>query len=311
MTQELADLMLSATTDLRNPDEPEQVIQRFQRRRHRRAVAISAAAAVVVAAAAITVPLSGVIGGSSNNTSSVKPAPIAASSAPDYLAGPKPPANADHLLGRAYVIDQLTADGQPRDVVVYWTDQILQVKYPNGYAQAVQPGPSLCAALWEPGTPLSSAYPMQCTGLGTPAPPASTELFYWWEGTNTNPDVYHPRDGTFSAAFPNVDLLLVNKDAARVQLLIARESDLAATASPDGGHPPVRKTMTVNVIGNGQSAAVSAFAIAPKLPTGWVYVGETIYDSQGKVLLHQVSGNYCGPDGKGNDPPCPTTPSTG
>ena len=310
MTHDLADLMLRSTTDLHNPDAPEQVVHRVHRKRRRRSRVLAVAVSVTVAAGAVAIPLSSRNGASGGNIASLKPAATPATTAPDYLAGPKPPANAHRLLGRAYVVDQLTADGQRRDVVVYWTDDIPRVRG-TAYAQPAQPGPALCAALWEPGTSLASAYPMQCTGLGTPPPPASTVLFYWAVGTDTNPDVYHPRDGSFPAAFPNVDLLLVNKTAVRVQLLVGLYSDLAKTASPDGGHPPVRKTLSVNVVGNDQPAAVTAFAVAPKLPAGEVYVGENIIDAQGKTVLHQVSGWYCGPDGKGtkNVLPCPSTPS--
>ena len=311
MTHDLADLMLRATTDLHNPDAPGQVIRRVQRRRRQRSQFLAVTVSVIVAAAAIAIPLATSNGAAGGNIASLKPAAIPATTAPDYLAGPTPPANAHHLLGRAYVVDHLSVDGRSREVVVYWTDEQLDPDTRSVYRGPQQPGPILCAALWEPGTPLASAYPMQCTGLGTPAPPASTALFYWAAGTNTNPDPYHPRDGSFPAAFPNVDLLLVNKKAAHVELLIDRYSDLAKTASPDGGHPPVRKSLTVNVVGNDQPTAMTAFAVAPKLPAGEVYVGENIIDAQGKTLLHEVSGWYCGPDGKGTKDvlPCPATPS--
>ncbi len=156
-------------------------------------------------------------------------------------------------------------------------------------------------ARWIPGTALSTATPDQCSGsynLNTPDAADTKGIEISWE------------DGSFGNALPNKVLVVFNKRVAKVDLLLALTSDLPATASPDGGHPTVRKTQEASLLGADQPNAPFLIGIAPRPPAGYSYVGEKAWDANGNLLLSQLSGWCCGPDGKGNDTPCPTQPAS-
>ena len=279
MTDDIGLRLHDAVADVHaEPGLAQKVIKRSRRRRNR-IVAIGAVVVLGAAGSATGVALTHNVGNDNTATISAVTAPPSATP-PDLLAGPQPPKNATRLLGRAYPIDTTTVNGLPATEVIYWADVKDRPGSPTN-------NPSLCTAKWTPGTSLSTAIPDRCEGPIRAFHTADHhDILISWE------------DGSFSNAFPNVTAMILAENVGRVQLLVALHSDLAATASTDGGHPPVRKTQDVTLLGADETDAPFLIGTAPNPPAGYVYVGENIWDTNGKLIMHELSGWYCGPDPK-------------
>jgi len=103
------------------------------------------------------------------------------------------------------------------------------------------------------------------------------------------------------AAEPGVhaqQIMTFRRDVARADLLYALPSDLTATASTDGGHPPVRLRLPVTLLGADQRAMPVLIGTADPLPTGYDLVGVDAWNADGQQILHEIGGLYCGPDPK-------------
>ncbi len=220
--------------------------------------------------------------------------PPAPTPAPDLLAGPHGPTGSTggtppigSVYGRAYPIGTATgADGQRL------TEVVLVAKLRFGAAgvdTGVYSKPWLCTAQWQPGSALSAARVDGCAAraaaqlpnevkiLGPQAPPA---------GGAADPGVHAQQIMTF------------RRDVARADLLYALPSDLTATASTDGGHPPVRLRLPVTLLGSDQRDMPVLIGTADPLPTGHDLVGIDAWNADGQQILHEVDGLYCGPDPK-------------
>ncbi len=93
-------------------------------------------------------------------------------------------------------------------------------------------------------------------------------------------------------------IMTFRRDVARADLLYALPSDLTATASTDGGHPPVRLRLPVTLLGADQRAMPVLIGTADPLPTGYDLVGVDAWNADGQQILHEIGGLYCGPDPK-------------
>jgi len=268
-------------------------------RRHRQRRRLAAAAAVAVAALGTAFGAAGLRSQPTDQaviSATVPPAgapPTAA--APDLLAGPDGPTDSPSggtppigsVYGRAYPIGTATgADGRRLTEVVF----VAKLRFgAAGVDTGVYSRPWLCTAQWQPGSALSAAMVDGCAArataqltdevkiLGPAAPPA---------GGAADPGVHAQQIMTF------------RRDVARADLLYALPSDLTATASTDGGHPPVRLRLPVTLLGADQRAMPVLIGTADPLPTGYDLVGVDAWNADGQHILHEIGGLYCGPDPK-------------
>ena len=191
------------------------------------------------------------------------------------------------MYGRAYPIGTATgADGRRLTEVVF----VAKLRFgAAGVDTGVYSKPWLCTAQWQPGSALSAAMVDGCAArataqltdevkiLGPAAPPA---------GGAADPGVHAQQIMTF------------RRDVARADLLYALPTDLTATASTDGGHPPVRLRLPVTLLGADQRAMPVLIGTADPLPTGHALVGVDAWNADGQQILHEIGGLYCGPDPK-------------
>lgn len=287
MTDDLTELMHREVAGASLPAAAASTAIAHVRRRQRTARA--AVAAAVIAAVAVAVPLVNAGRGSVNTVtpaaggpgagSEALPTPASASPSPDYLAGPiLPGKHPGQLLGRAYRIGTATGPNG---------EQLTEIAY---LASLPGSGVMMCSAEWLEGTPLSQATDSGCaggnSGNGNGALLYGPQPAPFYLGDYGSPTVKSPLVMTFA------------RTVGRANLLLAYDSDMPATASEDGGHPPVRKTLPVTLLGRDEADMPMLIGLGGPVPTGYTLIGQEAWDTSGKQVLHYVSGWYCGPDPK-------------
>ncbi len=283
-------------------------------RRSRRRRRVTAAAAALAVAAVGTAGTAQLVSHSHEQNAVISAAapPASTAPAPDPLAGPDGPAGSpgpgrfgfpasERLYGRAYPVAAVTTtDGRRLTEVAYWTS----------WSNDPRPGTiRMCLAHWQPGAALSSAVTDACPFSNDPH---STTLTLRASAANDRSGawVVTATQRTGLATADGRQVIAVPRQAARAELLYALTADIPATATPDGGRPPIRLRLPITLHGADQPAQPLLTGTADPVPAGYDQIGINLWDAGGTLIHHELYGYYCGPDPKNGKTylVCPANP---
>lgn len=190
------------------------------------------------------------------------------------VAGPQGLPGPLDIYGREYPVGTVTAAKGGR------VDEVL---FAAQSRRAPSDSPWLCTAQWVPGSPLTTARVDACT---QPSSERSGEV--WVDGPEPA-----PLGVLTNPSYEGKEVLAFRSDVARADLLLTRSFELAATASTDGGHPPIRLRMPVGLLGSGEPGMPVVLGTIDPPPAGYAVVGVEAWNSAGAQLAHDVTGWTC------------------
>lgn len=301
MAQDVRDLLTRAMSGIEaDPRLGRRITARSARRRPRGRLLLPVALAAVLAvlvAVVVAAPWRSDVAVLTPAASPTASEPVSGGPDDPLLEGPVGPdlpgsSTPTVVQGRALVTGTVRKDGRNLDQVIF---AVAPVPDSGGNPYA------FCVAFGQPGTPLRDAKLAGCPSGGAGNGPAPAGYYGEQNSASANTAVYGPAALT----------TLLRKDVVRADIKLAFPSDLPATATPDGGRPPIRKRLPLRLYGGGDPRIPYVLGVFDPVPAGYTTVGTDAWDAQGRQIVTNstatgtvnLHGQFCGVD-----PQRPTAP---